>query len=408
MTLRLILSEIAHRRGNFLLAAAMAALAVASLAFTNRMLRDHDARAIAAEAELQASTEAEVKGLEDRIRKDMKGLGFNIHIYPENQQLHNVYAQGFGSETMPETYVSRLATSKVATINHLLPRLIRKLEWPELERTVILIGIRGEVPLAHRDPKKPLIDPVAAGAVVLGHELHRAADVKPGDTVTFKGRTLEVAACHPPRGSADDITLWMNLAETQTMLGLEGRINEILALECNCASLDRLGEIRREVQTILPNTQVIEKESQALARAEARNAVAESGRERLAQLSAAHEAQRAERTRTASLILPLIALFCAGGIAYLSLANLRERRSEIAILRAMGLGSVRVLGIVLARAALAGLIGGSVGLLLARGGGFPAWQWPALATAAALTALIAAWLPAVLAARQDPAAILHE
>ena len=101
----------------------------------------------------------EMKVYEDSVRKTMKGLGFNIFIFPEGQELGEVYTQGFASKTMPESYTAKLAESKIVTVNHLLPSLTRKLKWPEKERTVILIGIRGEVPIAHRDPKKPLIDP---------------------------------------------------------------------------------------------------------------------------------------------------------------------------------------------------------------------------------------------------------
>ena len=88
----------------------------------------------------------------------------------------------------------------------------------------------------------------------------------------------------PQRGNQDDITLWINLREAQQILGKEGRINAIQALECNCAA-DRLGQIRDDIGRVLPDTQVIEFSSQALARAEARNRAA----------AEAHESIRASR-----------------------------------------------------------------------------------------------------------------
>ena len=112
---------------------------------------------------MEAETARNMDGLEDAIRKSMKGLGFNIFIYPEGQDMAEVYSQGFASKTMPEEYVTTLANSEIVTVNHLLPRLTRKIKWPEQDRTVVLIGVRGEVPLAHKDPKKPLIEPVPAG-----------------------------------------------------------------------------------------------------------------------------------------------------------------------------------------------------------------------------------------------------
>mgnify|MGYP004057233043 CR=1 FL=1 len=240
-------------------------------------------------ARMEVKFEAEMKAYEDGVRKTMKGLGFNIFIFPEGQELGEVYAEGFASKTMPEEYVSTLANSKIVTVNHLLPSLTRKLKWPEKERTVILIGIRSEVPIAHRDPKKPLIDPVKKGHIVLGHELHKPLGLSEGNTTTFMGREFIVGKCHAERGTKDDITVWMHLDECQELLDEKGRINAIKALECNCATLDRLGEIRREIAGILPGTKVIETESKALARAEARNKA-----KKLAQVSIAAKKADAE------------------------------------------------------------------------------------------------------------------
>ena len=44
----------------------------------------------------------------------------------------------------------------------------------------------------------------------------------------------------------------------------------ILALECNCGAADRLAEVRDEVQKILPDTKVLELETDAQVRAFAR------------------------------------------------------------------------------------------------------------------------------------------
>ncbi|MDA7535622.1 hypothetical protein N9085_03060 [Akkermansiaceae bacterium] len=46
-----------------------------------------------------------------------------------------------------------------------------------------------------------------------------------------------------------------HLDEAQEIFGLENQINAILALGCNCASIDRLGEIRAEILAILPDLQ---------------------------------------------------------------------------------------------------------------------------------------------------------
>ena len=63
--------------------------------------------------------------------------------------LSDLYAEGYASKLMPESYTQRLAESKLITVRHLLPMLEQKLQWPEQKRTIILIGTRGEVPLSH-------------------------------------------------------------------------------------------------------------------------------------------------------------------------------------------------------------------------------------------------------------------
>ena len=69
----------------------------------------------------------------------------------------------------------------------------------------------------------------------------------------------------------------LHLADAQKLLGKEGLINAMLALECNCADIDRAGTVRAEIQAILPDTQVIETEKIALAREEGDQVDAISG-----------------------------------------------------------------------------------------------------------------------------------
>ena len=221
---RLIVLEIMHRKLGFGLAVATVATSVAALVAIAALLGAHDLRTQGMLDEMNAQTDRmeenftrEMKAYEDGVRKTMKGLGFNVFIFPEGQELDEVYAQGFASKTMPETYANTLAQSKIVTVNHLLPSLTRKLKWPERERTVILIGIRGEVPLAHRDPKKPLIDPVPKGKIVLGYELHRSLGLQEGNATTFMGRDFVIEKCHSERGTKDDVTIWMHLEEKQML-----------------------------------------------------------------------------------------------------------------------------------------------------------------------------------------------
>jgi ABC-type lipoprotein release transport system permease subunit len=325
---------------------------------------------------------------------------------------------------MPEEYVTTLAKSKVITVNHLLPSLTQKVKWPEQERTVLLIGIRGEVPFMHKDPKKPLIEPVPDGQMVMGYELHRSLNLKAGDTVKFLDREYKIQKVHEERGSVDDITIWMPLKEVQSILEMENRINAILALECNCATIDRLGEVRQEIAKILPETQVIEKGSKALARAEARNIAQATAAKQMKETRQAGHAQleaqqqqreslRRERESFAAVLVPLAVLVCAVWIGFLTFTNAKERTSEIGILRAIGISSTNILLVFLLKAFVVGFAGAVLASVLVMLAGASSEELKgaelgAVIVLAPAISCAAAWIPALMAAQQDPALVLRE
>jgi len=417
---RLILREIAHRKTGFALGLLSVSIAVAALACAMTLLRAHDIRTEQIVDAKEAATRAEMAKMEDDYRKIMKDLGFNVLILPNDQNLADLYADDFASKYMPEEYVERLAKSDIVTIQHLLPSLQQKARWPEQgDRTVIVIGTRGEVPYAHRTVKSPILEPVAENTIILGYELHRGANAKEGDTIAFMGRNFKVAKCHPGRGNKDDITAWISLKEAQAIFNRPGQINGILALECVCAA-DSLEKIRAEIAGILPDTQVIEFKSQVIARAEARRRAADTARDAIESEKRQRAKLRAEREGFAAMLVPMALIGCMAWIGLSALANVRERRTEIGVLRALGVRSVQIFSVFLGKAALIGILGGIAGYAA---GFLAAAAWreagsvrslfePTLMTAsivlAPVLAVIAAWLPALLAARQDPAEVLRE
>lgn len=432
---RLVSQEILHRKLNFVLGLLSVVIAVGALLWAIASLRsfDRETESILKTTEeknqrtveaLQKSTNEEMAKLENEIRKITKGMGFNIYIFPKEQDLGEVYSEGYASKTMPEDYATTLANSKVITINHLLPSLTQKVKWPEQERTVLLIGIRGEVPIMHQDPKKPIIHPVPDGEMVMGYELHRSLNLKAGDTVKFLGGEYKIQKTHEERGSVDDITIWMPLKEVQSILKMENRINAILALECNCATTDRLGEVRQEIAKILPETRVIEQGSKALARAEARNLAGATAAKQMKETREAGHAQleaqkqqrgslRAERESFAAVLVPLAVLVCAVWIGFLTFANAKERTSEIGILRAIGISSTNILLIFLLKAFMVGFSGALLASVLVMLAGATSQELRgvelgAVIVLAPVVSCAAAWLPALMAAQQDPALVLRE
>jgi len=452
--MHLILREISHRKWNFVLSVFAVAVAALSIVATDLVLRRDTEVTRVIMAEKQAETEAAIAekvqrveaagaDLENAIRKQMLGLGFNVLILPAGQDAAELHLQGSLSETMPESYADRLSRSKIMTVNHLLPTVLKQVRWPETEIDVILYGTRGEVPLMHRDLKKPLLDAVAPGQMVVGYEIHQKLGLQAGDKVTFMEREFTVSKLHPERGSADDVTIWIDLGQAQEILGLQNLVHAILALECECVG-DRIAQIRAEISEILPGTQVIERYSQALARAEARTKAKEvaeeslaaeerAGAETLAREQATRVRLQREHRRLAQLILPLVLLLAAVAIGFLAYVNVRYRREEIGILRALGLRTRQVLVVFLGKAVLTGiaggllgigagiLIGGLIGPVLDQAGqtfdlgltgsivGSPGFLLTLAITPllAVLLATLSSWVAAALAAGQDAALILQ-
>ena len=420
---RLVFREVLHRKLSFSLGVISASVAVASLVAELAILKKHDARTGQIIAAKEVETRQQMAKLEDDYRKLMLKMGFNVLILPKDQNLSDLYTDDFPSKYMPEEYATRLAKSRVATINHVLPSLQQKVKWPEHERTVLLMGVRGEVYIQSQQ-QKPLIEPVAPGTMILGHELGRNLAFKAGDKTRFMGHEFSIAKVNPERGNKDDITIWINLPEAQELLGKPGLINGILALDCTCDTVDRLGRIRPEIARILPDTQVIEYASQALTRAEARQRAAAEAQASLLREKEGRDKLRAEREAFAAVLVPLVVLGSSLWIGLLALANVRDRRNEIGLLRALGLRAHQILTMILGKAIVIGVAGACVGYLVGRVIG-ACWREASgtapievgfidprllvlVLVATPTLAALASWLPAISAAQQDPAEVLRE
>jgi hypothetical protein len=421
-TWHLVLREIGYRKGNFLLGAAAVLVAAACVVAAVSLLGRYDLRTEQWAAEQDKGLREQKAKLEDDYRKIALGLGFNIVILPKDQELNDFYDKDYASKSMPEDYAERLAKARVVTVNHVLPTLQQRIKWPEQDRTIQLVGTRGEVALVGRGKMTALQAPVPAGRAVLGYELHHSLKLAKGDRIVLRGRTLQVSALQPERGNKDDITIWVPLAEAQQLLGQPGRVNAIMALECNCAA-DRLATVRSEIAKVLPDTQVIEFGPQALARAEARNRAADEADQDFRREAHNRAQQSLQRERLFAVLIPLVIGAAAIWVALLAWGNVRSRTGEIGILRALGVPTRRVLALFLVRAALLGVLGAALGFAAGWLGSWlgeerlsgglplgPLFDPLLLALVLVITPLLSAlvsWLPALAAAQVDPAATLR-
>ncbi len=415
---KLVIKEITRRKLNFFLGLISVIFAVTAVIGALTMLKIHDLKTDEIITQKELETGERMIILEDDYRKIMKNLGFNLLILPKDQNLNDLYADDFASKYMPESYVDSLAASPSMYIRHLLPSLQQKIEWHEKRRTIILTGIRGEVPFLHKDPKEPMMVAVSKGTMIMGYELHNSLNLKKGDKIELMGRTFKIEKLNEARGNKDDITIWIDLQEAQEIFHKEGKINAILALKCHCSGSDLAG-VRDEVYSVLPGTQVIEKGTSVLARAEARDRAAKEAQDAILSEKVQRNNLRKERENFASILVPLVLLTSTLWIAFLFIINVRSRKSEIGILRAVGVKEISIMKLFLYKALLIGLSGAFIGYFLGFGIGiiwgklfsvelFSVSQFILVMMFAPFLSLLAAYIPATIAARQDPAEILRE
>jgi ABC-type lipoprotein release transport system permease subunit len=385
--LRLVMREMVHRKLNLLFATLPVVFAVALVVAALTLSR----------------------GMNREITRLMKDMGFNVDVRPARAEGLTVHSEQFGEVTMPEGQLDRLAKSNVMTVRHLLGRLEGLVEWQG--REVLLVGTRYEQVEALPGEKPPMGDRVKPGQAYVGSDLAEALGMEPGETIELPAadggtRSFAVTNVLKERGSWDDRTIFLNLADAQELLGKPGQITRIEALSCHCApgELVKVSPAIEEFLNAQDGPDVIAEldRSRALARAETRD----------------------KFERYARWVLGVVLVVCALWVGLLFLANVHERRAEIGVLRALGTGSGTVAALFLLKAVFIGLAGALIGFLVG--------VWPVLMAAdtlfpmtgaklaadysllgmalvgAPIFCALAAYLPTMIAVTQDPAEVLRE
>jgi len=447
-TLALILSEIRFRFVNFLLC--LLAVIVAAALFVvgptlirgyekdmNEQLKEleEEANRLMAETEkMKKETEKMLANMDKATKRIMRDLGVNLRIVHKDTNMTNLYTD-FVAVDFPEDYVHRLAEAEsIETIVHLVATLQHKIKWEN--RTVLLVGTLPVLTQSQKNEEKPhMVKPVEKGTVLLGNEL--GANLKVGDTIQIEGHELKIVKIMPPFGSLQDVQIVTNLEDAQEILGKPEMINQIMALNCKCKG-DRISVIRAELEGVLPDTKVTEHLTRASAREKQRDLVEATRQQELSSVEAnlkrivenrdRQEASRVRQKETLSRLIdimtPLVVLASALFVALMTWLNVRERRPEIGVLRALGKGAANVAALFLGKSLLLGLAGGVIGCLLGyfltpmignmtmdiAASLFKTDVWLVIATivGAPVVTVMASYLPTLSAVSQDPAIVLMD
>ena len=379
--LALVVRELWHRKLNFLLGALAVTVAVGlTVAYV---------------------TTADAARRETiRVTRDM---GFNLRIIPRATDMDRFWSDGFSDLTMPEDSVKRFVgyTNAFFAFNHLVASLQKR--FPVGDRDVVLTGLAPTVTAAAQEGR-PMGFEIKLGTAHLGFQVAQRLGIRQGDEVDLGGRRFTVARALVESGTDDDVRVFVALKDAQQLLGLEGRINEIKAIDCLCLTADKdpISILRAELEKALPEAKVLQ--MRVLADARAR--------------------QRRMTEEYAAFVTPVLLIVCAVWVGALAALNVRERRAEIGVLRALGFGSGPIAGLFLAKAATLGWVGALggywLGSSLALRFGPQIFQVTAKSIAAQpallgwaligapLFAAVAMFIPTVLAVTQDPAVTLRE
>ncbi len=463
---KLLCREIVHRKMNFLLSlvamTAAAILFIAGPTLLGGYQRESDEqfglmretvkenldeiRKVTDETleQMQTKADTDLANLDKRTKRIMRDLGFNLRIVHKNTDLSRLYAS-FVSFDMPESYVTTLAEApEITKIVHLVATLKQMVELEGKPR--LLVGFAPEATQSHIEQKAPMGFQIKPGMVFLGHLAGEGYKV--GESIDVMGTSFEIANILDPRGTRDeDIFVAMHLKDAQQLLKKEGLISEIVALGCKCKTVDRVEEIMAQLEAVLPEAKVVELSTRAIAREEQRKLVTnyylqqmsdyKVGRAKVladeqGQQQSLLKSQQESHTRILDLlaglnnyVVPLIVLVCATWVGLLAWSNVRQRRTEIGLLRALGKDSISIVSLLIGKALIVGLVGGVLGSLLglliasqlaqseflavsAENFQAPTMLLVATIGGAPLLAALASYLPTLVAIQQDPAVVLMD
>jgi len=376
----LALKEIFHRKGNFLLGLLGMITAVGLV--TGFIIM--------------------TKASQNETRRLTRDMGFNLKIVPKDTDMSSFWISGFSERTMPQSYVDTLVNEKSVFYAHLTATLHKRIVLDD--REVILTGISPDEVEPSGRKKSKMIFAIEPGNVYAGYEIAKALNINKGDSINILGRNFYVSQTLSETGSEDDIRMYFDLGTLQKLLKMEGRINEIMALNCMCSMQgdDPLEELRQYLSGVLPDAKVIMNRTIAVAR----------------------ERQRKMVEGYFNVLLPVVLIICMVWIGVFAMLNVNSRTNEIGIMRALGFNTGRIAMLFFTRAIMMGLAGALAGYFagiwlsmefgpeifkVTANSIKPDWNllWIALISAP-LFASVSSFIPIMWAISNDPAKLLKE
>ena len=304
---------------------------------------------------------------EKAVAINLDNLGANILVLPQGASVDNYYAADIDAPTFPEEYVERIATSEIAGVDNMSPKLTRRIEING--QKLVLTGILPKNELAskpiwqnsglfgadlkascgpnpsnetlgYKDEKlqRKSIDSLGMSDCLIGSNAATRLKVKDGDKITIEGTTLTIGKVLGETGTIDDDRIFAHLHTVQSILGIKDQVSSIEIMGCCNAISDGL---LSKLRNILPDTKVTT----------------------IGQIVST-QIKTNKLMNQISLIILIIIVFVGGiSIGNYMWANVNERKREIGILRMIGYPKSSIYYVLMLKAAIMGLIGGIIGFL---------------------------------------------
>ncbi len=278
----------------------------------------------------------------DSMRVLMKEMGFNLLITPPGTDLSRYQALDFQDIEMPEEYVRRMANSTILA-RHFVGKYQQTIQLHG--RMVVLTGVLPQASESGKKKPMPTAYRVPRGHVYLGSAAAGALDLEPGDSLEIMGRSFNVGRVLDQVGvMPEDIRVFAQLHDVQELLGREGKINAIDALSCQCpvSAEDLVAALTAGIHEVIPGVEVQPYHSILLTRHQSRKMI----------------------STLATVTLALVLVVAALAIWGLTFMNVRNRRREIGVYRALGLPDLRIAMLFVGKIIIYSWVGAVLGCIL--------------------------------------------
>jgi putative ABC transport system permease protein len=281
---------------------------------------------------LCAATELLSRAKEAAVAAQIDHMGPTLRLIPAGQTAYNLARFELGPDSFTIQDLHRVRRALSPWIRALDARLLSKV--PLQGRAVPAIGIDPGRVISPFEDLAELDDRDVALGATLGHEL----ESKTNNQIFVNGTRFRVAAILPETASPEDLAVFLPLGQLQSLLALPATINEIRVFPASRVSIE---SIIAEVKSNHPEMNVINTHRGDTAEHEISDTLV-------------------EHRRVLYAITALVVGLCIFIWSYLSAD---ERKVEIATVVAIGGTAMTILSMLVARAAVVGLLGGVLGYL---------------------------------------------